>query len=102
MRQHLLAAHKKRWNGKTERYEKVHNSMFTCKICNEEFSHELDRVHGHMKGKHNISAKIYHDKYLTGREIKRRRRAKVKSQQGNTLIPSAMLTGNFYQRVYFN
>ena len=82
MRNHLLAAHKKRWNGKTERYEKVYNSMFTCKICNEEFSHELDRVHQHMKGKHDISAKIYHEKYLTGKVKKiSSEKSQMKSQQ---------------------
>ena len=66
IRDHMLAAHRMGWDGKTKRYEKIYNSMFTCQICNEEFPHELDRVHQHMKGKHNIAPKIYYNKYVIG------------------------------------
>ena len=68
MRNHMLGAHKMGWDGKTERYEKIYHSVFTCQICNEEFPHELDRVHQHMKGKHNIAPKIYYNKFLIGKE----------------------------------
>ena len=67
IRQHVRTVHNMGRSGKTERYEKIYDSVFTCKICKEEFPQELDRVHQHMKGKHKIAPKDYYDKYETGK-----------------------------------
>lgn len=49
-----------------EKYTKIYNTDLQCRVCDEKFPKELDKVHHHMKGRHQMHPRDYYEKYVKG------------------------------------